>query len=140
MYIHCIYIFQGNDIHTMFLLLELETLQRLAMTLKTRHDAAILPASLFQILNKHLFKVINKTLEPKKIKVAIVLLPLLLTIVHWDSKMFFFAKLFIQPFIQDSYHKRGVKIMSGYRSCPTSLYQFIKITRPFFVIIKFRFL
>ena len=29
--------------------------------------------------------------------------------------------------------------MSGYRPCPTSLYQFIKITRPFFVIIKFRF-
>ena len=87
---------QGNEIHTMFLLLELETLQRLAMTLETRHDAAVLPASLFQILNKHMFKVTNKTLELKKIKV--VLLPLLLTIVHWDSKMFFFAKLFIQPF------------------------------------------
>ena len=82
MYIHCIYIFQGKDIHTMFLLLALETLQRLAMTLETRHDAAILPASLFQILNEHLFKVTNKTLELKKIKVAIVLLSLLLTIVH----------------------------------------------------------
>ena len=73
---------QGNDIHTMFLLLALETLQRLAMTLETRHDAAILPASLFQILNEHLFKVTNKTLELKKIKVAIVLLSLLLTIVR----------------------------------------------------------
>ena len=82
MYIHCIYIFQGKDIQTMFLLLALETLQRLAMTLETRHDAAILPASLFQILNEHLFKVTNKTLELKKIKVAIVLLSLLLTIVH----------------------------------------------------------
>ena len=66
----------------MFLLLALETLQRLAMTLETRHDATILPASLFQILNEHLFKVTNKTLELKKIKVAIVLLSLLLTIVH----------------------------------------------------------
>ena len=66
----------------MFLLLALETLQRLAMTLETRYDAAILPASLFQILNEHLFKVTNKTLELKKIKVAIVLLSLLLTIVH----------------------------------------------------------
>ena len=66
----------------MFLLLALETLQRLAMTLETRHDAAILPASLLQILNEHLFKVTNKTLELKKIKVAIVLLSLLLTIVH----------------------------------------------------------
>ena len=66
----------------MFLLLALETLQRLAMTLETRHDATILPASLFQILKEHLFKVTNKTLELKKIKVAIVLLSLLLTIVH----------------------------------------------------------
>ena len=36
--------------------------------IETRDDAVILPASLFQILNEHLFKATNKTLELKKSK------------------------------------------------------------------------
>ena len=81
----------------MFLILVLESLLRLAITLETRDDAAILPASLFQILNKQLLKDQQNT-TTEKIKVATVLVSLLLTIVHWDSKMFFLTRLFKQLF------------------------------------------